>query len=147
MPAHTTVHGRCYCGGVRFTVSVPAGTAPTFTAYCHCDSCRRAHAAPLYQVVCIDREHLHIDEGADRVQDFRRPGASIVRSFCGTCGSRIHNTFGAWKPNGRTPLVFFPSLQEPEDQARMPSSWAPTHHNEPESCVLDWAFLTRLQPA
>ena len=142
----TTVQGRCYCGGVRFTVRVPADTAPIFTAYCHCDSCRRAHAAPLYQVVCIDREHLHIDEGVDLLQDYQRTPAAPVRSFCRACGTRIHNTFGDWKPKGRTPLVFFPSLLEPSDQARMPPSWVPRHHNEPESCVLEWDFLTRIQP-
>jgi hypothetical protein len=44
------VTGHCYCGAIRFAVDIPEGDAPIFTAYCHCDSCRRAHAAPLYHV-------------------------------------------------------------------------------------------------
>lgn len=44
------VHGTCYCGGVKFAVDCTA-TAPLKALYCHCESCRRAHAAPLYQVV------------------------------------------------------------------------------------------------
>lgn len=144
MAAESRLQGRCYCGGVRF--SVAAAARPVFTAYCHCDSCRRAHAAPLYQVVCVDRGEHRIEQGAELVQDFQRPGVDIVRAFCTACGTRLHNTFGRWRPRGQDPLVLFPALLEPEDQARMPAAWAPRHHNEPESCVLDWDVLARIQP-
>lgn len=44
-------HGQCYCGKVKFLVRNDA--YPTKAVYCHCESCRRAHAAPLYHVVYI----------------------------------------------------------------------------------------------
>ena len=41
--------GTCYCGGVKFGVTIDS-TKYVRALYCHCESCRRAHAAPLYQV-------------------------------------------------------------------------------------------------
>jgi Paired amphipathic helix repeat len=44
------VTGHCYCGAVVFSVAVPESERDAHCCYCHCDSCRRAHSAPLYQV-------------------------------------------------------------------------------------------------
>ena len=42
------LEGFCYCGAVTF--SVRADATVVRAAFCHCESCRRAHAAPLYQI-------------------------------------------------------------------------------------------------
>lgn len=65
MPPQVDVTGHCYCGAIQFAVHIPAGDQPIFTAYCHCDSCRRAHAAPLYHVACVDQSHFEITAGAE----------------------------------------------------------------------------------
>lgn len=145
MSDELVVHGHCYCGGVTFRVALPADRSPIFTAYCHCDSCRRAHAAPLYQVVCIDRECFQVTQGSERVTPFQKPGSHIVRSFCADCGTRVHNTFPGWTPGGRTPLVFFPGTLDAATQASLPERLRPTRHNEPETCVLDWPLLDALR--
>ena len=46
------LHGRCYCGAVTFSVRTDAKVH--LGCYCHCESCRRAHAAPLVssQAIC-----------------------------------------------------------------------------------------------
>ena len=135
------VRGHCYCGGITFEVHIPAGESPLFAAYCHCDSCRRAHAAPLYHMACVDEHLFTLTGGADLLTDFSKPGGNIVRSFCSACGTRILNRFGGWKPGGRTPLAFFPSLLEAETQKALPESLRPGKNNRPGEHVLDAVML------
>jgi hypothetical protein len=135
------VHGHCYCGAITFAVSLDAGDAPIFTAYCHCDSCRRAHFAPLYHVVCVEASMFSLTSGSEHLNEFTKPGKRICRAFCQLCGSRILNRFPGWKPGGRTPLAFFPNLLDEKDQHPLDPAFAPEKHNRGQECVLDVAFL------
>ena len=137
----STVHGHCYCGAVEFTVDLDR--EPIFTAYCHCDSCRRSHAAPLYQVACVDDETFTVTRGQEGIVDFKKDGSRIVRAFCGTCGTRVYNRFPGWSPGGRTPVVFFPNTLDEETTHNMPESLRPRKNNASDECVLD---LERLAP-
>ncbi len=130
------VQGHCYCGAIEFRVRIPAGEAPIFTAYCHCESCRRAHAAPLYHVACVDEAHFELTSGAELLNEFTKPGGNITRAFCQTCGSRVLNRFGPWRPGGRVPIAFFPNLLRDADQSPYPEALKPTKVNRPEECVL-----------
>ena len=56
--------GRCYCGNIRFEVRTRPETE-TLALFCHCESCRRAHAAPLFAVVYIPSIDLKIVEGEE----------------------------------------------------------------------------------
>ena len=147
-PSATTedlrVTGRCYCGAIEFAVHIPAGDAPIFTAYCHCDSCRRAHAAPLYHIVYVEESMFAMTAGADRLTEFRKPGANIVRAFCGECGSRVLNRSPGWTPGGKVPLGFFPNLLAEEHQHPIPDALRPQKQNRPDECVLDMEMLERL---
>eukprot|EP00729_Bicosta_minor_P009346 gene9346-12947_t len=112
--------GQCYCGGIRFTVPL---AAPIKACYCHCDSCRRAHSAPLYQVVYIKNEGFHITQGEELVQYFEKTLNGVVRSFCKVCGSRVSNTWtdegrASRKANGKLDIGtgFFPSLLDSDFQ-------------------------------
>ena len=138
---HVHVHGHCYCGAITFEVSIPAGASPIFTAYCHCDSCRRAHAAPLYHVACVDTSMFRLTSGQDVLQEFTKPGGSIVRAFCGRCGSKVLNRFPGWTPGGREPVAFFPALLDEATQHALPDALRPHKHNRPEESVLDHAML------
>lgn len=136
-----TANGHCYCGAIRFRVHIPAGQKPIFTAYCHCDSCRRAHSAPLYHVACIDETMFEITAGAALLTEFKKPEGSIVRAFCSECGSKVLNRFPNWKPAGVTPLAFFPSLLEEATQHALPEIFRPQAHNRPTETVLDPRLL------
>ena len=129
--------GHCYCGTVSFEVSLAAGDAPIFTAYCHCDSCRRAHAAPLYHVVCVDQPAFRVTGGEDHLRGYTRPGGHIERVFCDVCGSKVLNRFGGWRPGGKTPIAFFPSLLDEATQHALPEAFRPHKHNHPGESVLD----------
>jgi hypothetical protein len=135
------VTGRCYCGTIAFAVRIPGGVEPIFTALCHCDSCRRAHAAPLYQVACIEESMYEITAGAARLNEYRKPNSRIVRAFCDECGTRILNRFPGWTPQNKVPLVFFPTLLDDEYLHPLPEVLRPKKHNQPEECVLDWDLL------
>ena len=137
MSEDVQVSGHCYCGGIEFELHIPEGEDPIFTAYCHCESCRRAHAAPLYQVACIDESCFRITKGEDLLETFQRPGAHLSRAFCRQCGSKIVNRFGEWKPKGKTPVAVFPSLLDQETQQALPEKLRPVRINRPDECVLD----------
>jgi len=141
-PIH--VSGHCYCGAITYEVDIPAGQAPIFTAYCHCDSCRRAHAAPLYQVACVDAPMFQITAGAEQLVSFTKPGGTITRAFCGTCGTKIQNRFDGWRPGGKEPLVFFPATLDEATQHQLPAALQPTKHNRPQECVLVTSMLAPL---
>ena len=145
MTASEDVHvsGHCYCGGVTFDVDIPAGGTLLFSTFCHCDSCRRAHAAPLYQVACVDASMFRLTAGADRLVRFNK-GGHITRAFCGTCGSRILNSFGDWKPGGRTPIAFFPDLLDAGTRRALPAIFRTQKHNCPDECVLDAEALAKV---
>ena len=141
-PIH--VSGHCYCGAMTFEVDLPAGEAPVFAAYCHCDSCRRSHAAALYQVVCVSEHRLRITAGADQLVAFTKPGARVSRTFCGACGTRIFNRFLQWQPEGKPAIVFFPNTLDATDQAALPEVMRPTKQFHRDECVLDEAVLSEL---
>ena len=138
------VTGHCYCGAVTFSVDLPAGEKPIFTAYCHCDSCRRSHAAPLYQVACVDKSQFTITAGDDHINLFRKPGGTIVRAFSTCCGTRIMNTFPGWTPTGRTPVVFFPNLLQAGTMDNLPEPLRPKSQSFGDDCVLEIGFLQQL---
>ena len=140
------VHGHCYCGGIRFSVRLPAGESPFFTEYCHCDSCRRAHAAPLYYVACVDSTHLSFLEGEHLLTHYTRPEGRITRSFCSACGSTVLNRLLGWNPDGKTPLMFFPNLLEEDIQHNLPEVFRPARHMRPQECVLDFEMIRALMP-
>ena len=142
-PLHVT--GHCYCGGITYAVDLAAGERPIFTAYCHCDSCRRAHAAPLYHVACVDESQFRLTQGADLLVEFAKSDKHITRAFCGACGSKILNRFGAWKPGGKTPLAFFPNTLDEAIQQALPDALRPKKQNQIEECVLELEMLRTLE--
>ena len=137
------VTGHCYCGAITYAVDIEAGKSPIFTAYCHCDSCRRAHSAPLYQVACIEESMFRLTSGAEFLNEFTKPGGTITRAFCTQCGSKILNRFGGWKPGGRVPLAFFPNTLDEATQHALPEALHPARNNRPDECVLDSEMLMK----
>jgi len=87
---------------------------------------------------------LRLTSGAELLQDYTRPGATITRAFCSTCGTRILNRFPGWRPGGRVPVVFFPNLLDEATTHDMPEILRPTRHNRPEESVLDAELLQQV---
>jgi len=74
--------GGCLCGAVRYA----ATAAPQVSAICHCQTCRRAAAAPSVAWLTFGVEAFRWLRGEPR--SFRSSSA-VVRTFCGRCGTPL----------------------------------------------------------
>jgi hypothetical protein len=74
--------GGCLCGAVRFRAS----GAPIWTAWCHCQSCRKHSGAPVSVFVAFKEADVEITKG--EINRFRS-SPRTVRGFCSTCGSTL----------------------------------------------------------
>ncbi|KAL6043937.1 Glutathione-dependent formaldehyde-activating enzyme [Balamuthia mandrillaris] len=144
-PAVEKYDGHCYCGGVRFQVTVPpllAEQQSVLATYCHCDSCRRAHSAPLYHVVYLPSPRFRVAQGQDLVREFSKKSEPpcIVRAFCSTCGTRLYNLLpGSARLSAHT--GFFPALLEEQAQRELPALFRPKQHHLHHEAVLDLSLL------
>ena len=102
--------GGCLCGAVRFR----AEGAPNWTAYCHCDSCRRHSGAPVSTFVAYERAAVVFTTVSP---NYYASSPGVRRGFCARCGatltcegearpSEIHIHVGAFD----TPSVFAPTF-------------------------------------
>jgi hypothetical protein len=127
--------GHCYCGEVCFEID--EDTVPSVSLYCHCDSCRRAHAAAMLWTVIIPRDKFRITKGQSLVKEFKKAvdeEGKPTRSFCTNCGTRVCNLV----PMG---LGFFPSLLEEDIQRHLPEKFKPVCHWCSKEAIVD---LTKL---
>lgn len=122
--------GHCYCGGVEFEVSKSCNVHASL--YCHCESCRRSHAAPVYHIVYVKPDDFSITKGENLVNKFSRTPDSHVRSFCSVCGSKIANYL-----SNKPWIGFFPATLEEEIQHDLPISFQPTMHYCGHEAVID----------
>ena len=85
MDDHTHHHdGQCYCGAVKVTVK----SDPVFTAYCHCESCRTWHAAPIASLCAWQDENVTIT--GETVVSTRND--QTQRTSCAKCGGGVLTT-------------------------------------------------------
>ena len=76
--------GSCLCGTVTYEVDRLAGPI----GHCHCNTCRKAHAAAFASTARVDRVHFRWLSGQEAVRAFESsPGK--LRHFCSTCGSHL----------------------------------------------------------
>ena len=74
--------GRCYCGAVRYRISV----APTYAAHCHCRSCQLALGGAFVTWAKVPAEEFAFIHGQPKVCE-KTPG--VTRGFCGDCGTTL----------------------------------------------------------
>jgi hypothetical protein len=76
--------GGCLCGGVRFEIAAPLGSA----SYCHCSRCRRRTGTAASVQARIDGSSLRILAGEELVKAYRPP-SGFEKLFCAECGSSL----------------------------------------------------------
>ena len=128
--------GHCYCGRIQFTID--ADVQPNKPVYCHCESCRRAHASPLYQVCYIPTDAFHITNGFELLKPFSKSELGVIRSFCSNCGTRVCNSLPSKPSLG---VGFFPALLEETIQHNLPEKFKPIYHYLAEESVLDMSVI------
>jgi hypothetical protein len=72
--------GRCLCGAVTYAFD----GEPRWSAYCHCESCRRNCSAPVAAFFGVDRGAFRWT-GTAPASFESSPG--VRRLFCGRCGT------------------------------------------------------------
>ncbi|WP_300631233.1 GFA family protein [Pseudomonas sp.] len=78
------LNGSCLCKGVRYQVD----RLDMPISHCHCDSCRKAHAAAFVATAGVMREHFRWTQGEQLLSSFESsPGKQ--RRFCSRCGSHL----------------------------------------------------------
>jgi hypothetical protein len=106
----TPLEGRCACGAVIMQLAPPT----LFASYCHCASCRRAHAAPFVAWTAVPNERFRLVQGRDAVASYASsPGVS--RAFCGRCGTPVWYRGEAAPDRIYVPVAVLDRLDRPLD--------------------------------
>ena len=77
--------GKCLCGGVVVRVS----GSPLTEGYCHCESCRQWHAAPINAWALWKSDRMEIVSGESLLSGF--DSGTSFRFRCSRCGSGLFN--------------------------------------------------------
>jgi hypothetical protein len=79
-----SIKGRCLCGAVTIELTPPT----ELCAHCHCESCRRAHAAAFVTWTAVADRRFQVTRGEELVTRHESsPGT--FRCFCRCCGTAV----------------------------------------------------------
>ena len=78
------INGSCLCGEVKYQISGKVDDI----VHCHCQSCRKAHAAAFSSVASVRDDDFHLVSETPLSQFESSPGK--YRFFCSQCGSQIY---------------------------------------------------------
>jgi hypothetical protein len=125
-----TASGSCYCGAVRFEVDSPS----VWASHCHCDNCRRAHAAAIVSWIGYPRDAHRFTIGAELVSTHVTETAA-TRSFCSGCGSPLLYVSPRWPDEAHVPIALLDSDPDKLPSAHVYSdrspSWSPMFDDLP----------------
>jgi len=122
------VTGGCFCGDVRYEISGP----PEMQLYCFCADCSAITGTDGYAGYMVKDENFRCVAGSPRTHNkLSKEGRSVIRNFCGTCGSSIwgETELGITSVAAGSlddPSLFNPTLNVFEDQAP-PWARVPSH--------------------
>jgi hypothetical protein len=77
--------GGCLCGGVRYEISEPLGTA----SYCHCTRCQRRSGTAASAQARVAPGSFRIVAGEELVRCWGPGGGGFAKCFCSTCGGAL----------------------------------------------------------
>ena len=100
-----TTGGRCLCGAVTYEYEGER----RWSAYCHCESCRRNCSAPVTAFFGVDRGTFRWTGAAPAIYE-SSPG--VRRLFCGRCGTPM--AYDA-DHDARNIHLYAASLHDPAD--------------------------------
>jgi Uncharacterized conserved protein len=76
--------GSCLCGAVKYELL----SEPKAVSNCHCRMCQKQHGAAFATYASLPKADLRYVSGEDVIVAYNSSG-SILRKFCGICGSNI----------------------------------------------------------
>lgn len=75
------LEGGCHCGAVRYRMTEEV----VYSAFCHCEDCRRCAGAPVVGWAAVKRDQIEIQGETTDYQS----SENGTRSFCGRCGTGL----------------------------------------------------------
>jgi hypothetical protein len=80
------LNGSCLCKKVKYLIDGPIGPI----SHCHCQSCRKAHAAAFSTVTRVDTDDFEIKSGETLLTSYQSSSGK-KRYFCSVCGTQIYS--------------------------------------------------------
>jgi len=80
------LRGGCLCGGIRYKIVGPVGSA----LYCHCSMCRKWHGTAFRARLAVPKTSLRFIQGEDLLVRYRS-SQDTIKTFCRVCGSPMVN--------------------------------------------------------
>ncbi len=133
----TPIRGHCLCGAVRIELDPPS----LFASHCHCESCRRSHAAAFVTWTGVPDARFRVVEGEAEITRYASsPGA--FRCFCSRCGTVMftyyepqHADFGDAAGSMYVPVAVLadPMDRQPDSHVSFEEAvpWFPFHDGLP----------------
>ncbi len=81
--------GRCLCGAVTWATEADV----LWAGHCHCESCRRATAAPMTSFFGVPRDSVQWN---GHMSAIGTSGGRVTRLFCAACGTQMTYQSQAW---------------------------------------------------
>ena len=88
--------GGCLCGQVRYT----APAQPLNTAVCHCRDCQKQAGRALSILAVFPRGEVRFEGTIACFHGTGTSGKTVLRHFCGQCGSPIYSDSDAMAERG-----------------------------------------------
>lgn len=106
--------GSCLCGAVAYEADAQLEAI----VHCHCQTCRKTHAAAFSSLAAVPRERFRWTRGQDLLAAFASsPGKT--RRFCSACGSHLV----AERDGAPTLMLRLGCLDTPVTVARQAHIW------------------------
>lgn len=77
--------GGCLCGKVRYSFEGD----PLLCVTCHCKNCQRQAGSALSVIIGVPETSVACEGEVTTYNDIGDSGATVLRQFCGTCGSPV----------------------------------------------------------
>lgn len=84
------VRGSCLCGGIKYEITGPLGTA----LHCHCSMCRKFDGSAFRARVSVPKSSFRFVQGEELLTIYRS-SPDTVKRFCKVCRSAMVNS---WVP-------------------------------------------------
>lgn len=86
--------GKCLCGSVRYTCNAE----PVMTAACHCTHCQKQTGTEYSVIVGVPADSVSVEgDSLKTYEDTGTSGISVLRKFCGNCGSPVLSDVKAYE--------------------------------------------------
>ncbi|KAI0888789.1 Mss4-like protein [Annulohypoxylon maeteangense] len=111
----TPLPGGCYCGLIKYTITLEDPETEARTSICHCGNCKKFTGCESGVTTKVPKSTFEVTQGKDHIKVHEADngnGVLLHREFCDTCGGPLLE-YGA--NAGDNIYIFYDTM---EDHAR-----------------------------